>query len=103
MAKFRIADFHDKSVSREKRILLTRATEERVTSTLQNPQLAIVPLGEGSCLTQNQTSICCLRPVWPSQKIEFVFPASLETMRWGLGSIPLRCSVGYGETWQAAR
>jgi hypothetical protein len=63
LLKFRIADLHDKSVSREKRILLTRATEERVTPTLQNPQLAIVPLGEGSCLTQNQTSICCLGPM----------------------------------------
>ena len=81
------------SSCQEKKILLTRATEERVTSTLQNPQLAIVPLGEGSCLTQNQTSICCLGPVWPSQKIEFVFPASLETSRGGLGSIPLRRPV----------
>ena len=63
MAKFRIADFHDKSVSREKRILLTRATEERVTPTLQNPQLAIVPLGGSSCLTQNKTSICCPGPM----------------------------------------
>jgi hypothetical protein len=58
-----VGDIHDKSLSREKRILLTRATEERVTRTLQNPQLAIVPLGEGSCLTQNQTSICCLGPM----------------------------------------
>ena len=99
----RNADIHDKSLSREKRILLTRATEERVTSTLQNPQLAIVPRGEGSCLTQNQTSICCLGPVWPSQKIEFVFPASPETFRRGLGSICSVAQSAFGETWQAAR
>ena len=30
---------------------------------------------------QNQTSICCLSPEEPSQKIEFVFSASPETIR----------------------
>src|SRR6266704_2033581 len=35
-------------------------------------QLAFVPLGGGSCSIQNQTSICCLSPEGPAQKIEFV-------------------------------
>ena len=32
-------------------------------------------------LKQNRTSICCLGPQEPSQKIEFVFSASPETIR----------------------
>ena len=35
---------------------------------------------------QDRTSICCLEFGKPSQKIEFVFSASPETMRRGLGS-----------------
>ena len=35
-------------------------------------QLAFVPLGGGSCSIQNQTSICCLSPAGPPQKIELV-------------------------------
>jgi hypothetical protein len=34
---------------------------------------------------QDRTSICCLRPEEPSQRIEFVFSASPETIRRGLG------------------
>src|SRR6266436_4803765 len=35
-------------------------------------QLAFVPLGGGSSSIENQTSICCLSPEGPAQKIEFV-------------------------------
>jgi hypothetical protein len=34
---------------------------------------------------QDRTSICCLRPEEPSQMIEFVFSASPEPIRRGLG------------------
>jgi hypothetical protein len=34
---------------------------------------------------QDRTSICCLRPEEPSQMTEFVFSASPETIRRGLG------------------
>jgi len=35
-------------------------------------QLAFVPLGGGSSSIENQTSICCLSPEGPAQKIELV-------------------------------
>src|SRR5882724_6936482 len=35
-------------------------------------QLAFVPLGGGSSAIENQTSICCLSPAGPAQKIELV-------------------------------
>src|SRR5438445_6233596 len=35
-------------------------------------RLAFVPLGGGSSSIENQTSICCLSPAGPTQKIEFV-------------------------------
>ena len=48
----------------------------------------------GSCSLQNRTSICCLGLEEPSQMIEFVFSASPETIRRGLGSLIPR-PVGY--------
>src|ERR1039458_6200604 len=36
---------------------------------------------DGSCSSQNRTSICCLELLEPSQKIELVFSASPETIR----------------------
>jgi hypothetical protein len=57
----RIADIHDRYVSREKTTLLARP-EERVRRILQNLQFAVVPLGGDSCDSQNRTSIYCLRP-----------------------------------------
>jgi hypothetical protein len=61
LALRRIADIHDRYVSREKTTLLARP-EERVRRILQNLQFAVVPLGGGSCDSQNRTSIYCLRP-----------------------------------------
>ena len=49
----------------------------------------------GSCLSQNRTSIRCLRPCGPSQKIEFVFSASPETIRREPLEFYLHRSVGY--------
>ncbi len=49
----------------------------------------------GSCSSQNRTSICCLGPRGPSQKIELVFSASPETIRRSLGSACLLRSVGH--------
>ncbi len=54
-----------------------------------------MPLGIGSCTRQNQTSICCLRPEEPSQKMEFVFSASPETIRREPREGDLLRSVGY--------
>jgi hypothetical protein len=42
---------------------------------------ALAPLGWWFLLSQNRTSICCLGPQGPSQKIELVFSASPETIR----------------------
>jgi hypothetical protein len=49
----------------------------------------------GSCLSQNRTSIRCLRPCGPSQKIEFVFSASPETIRREPLEFYLHRSVAY--------
>jgi len=59
MPNFLFADIHVSLLSRENRILLTPAS-----------------------VSQNRTSICCLElQTKPSQKIEYVFSASPETIR----------------------
>jgi hypothetical protein len=59
----RVADVHVSQLSRENRILPTRATEERAKSNIRRTHNSQrVPLGGGSCRSQNRTSICCLRP-----------------------------------------
>ena len=65
------ADIHDKSVSRGQK-LSRRASEKRVHKILRcfssrSCLSAVVPLR-----FENQTSICCLSPEGPAQKIEFV-------------------------------
>src|ERR1700722_12925010 len=63
MDNFRVADVHVSHLSRENRILLTRATEERAkTNIFRTHSSQRVPLGGGSCCSQNWTSICCLGP-----------------------------------------
>src|SRR6266851_1225041 len=67
------------SLSRGQR-LSWRASEERVYKFFLIPRRVSWPLSRGSFSRSNQTSICCLRPARGlEQKIEFVFPASLET------------------------
>ena len=95
-ANVRVADFHVSQLSRENRILPTRATEERAKANiLRTHSSQRAPLGGGSCRSQNRTSICCLRPGGPSQKIEFVFAASPETIRREPREFDLLCSVGH--------
>src|SRR5215467_773649 len=91
----RLADIHVSQLSRENRILPTRATEERAKANIfRTHSSQRAPLGGGSCRWQNRTSICCLRPGGPSQKIEFVFAASPETIRREPREFDLLCSVG---------
>ena len=70
---------------------------------LQNPQLATCASRHWFLPSQNRTSICCLRPVGPSQKIEFVFTASPETIRGSLGSLRSFAQSATCGTWQPAR
>jgi hypothetical protein len=77
-----------------KKILLTRALEERARRTCQNPQLATVPLGGGSCLGRTGHPFAVSGPGGPSQKIECVFSASPETIRREPREFDLRRSVG---------
>src|SRR5579864_6901485 len=88
---------------KEKKILLRRASEERARELWQNPQLAPVPLGDGSCLRRTGHPFTVSDPCGPSQKIECVFPASPETIRREPREFDLRRSVGNRRTWQSAR
>src|SRR5262249_39312527 len=91
-----VADVQVSQLSRENRILPTRATEERArTNILRIYNSQRVPLGDSSCRSQNRTSICCLRPGGPSQKIEFVFAAGPETTRRQPREFDRLLSVGY--------
>jgi hypothetical protein len=90
-----------KSLSREKKTLLRRATEERAkTNTFRTHSSQRMPLGGWFLPLQNQTSICCLGPVGPSQKIEFVFSASPETIRREPRELDFLRSVG--QLWDLA-
>jgi site-specific recombinase XerD len=59
--KVSTADIHDKSMSREKTILLARIGERARRMMAKFPSSQFVPLGDDSCCSQNQTSICCLQ------------------------------------------
>ena len=70
--KFRIADIHVSHLSSGAMGVpgtLARACKSRVPGCFYAHCL---PLGIGSCARQNQTSICCLSPAGPAQKIELV-------------------------------
>src|ERR1039458_1833613 len=84
-----------KSLSREKTILLRRATGgARKIQHIQNRQSQRVPLGVGSCLRRTRHLFAVSGPVGPSQKIEFVFSASPETIRREPRECDLLRSVG---------
>jgi len=71
---------------------------------MQNtPQLATVPLGSGFLLYAEPDIHSLSRARRPSQKIEFVFSASPETIRREPRESDLRRSVGNRRTWQTAR
>jgi hypothetical protein len=75
----------------------------RTTSIGQHPQLARVPLGDGSCLRRTGHPFTVSDPCGPSQKIECVFSASPETIRREPREFDVRRSVGNRRTWQSAR
>jgi hypothetical protein len=84
-----------KSLSREKTTLLTRATEERANANIfRTHSSERVPLGVGSCLRRTRHLFAVSGPVGPSQKIEFVFSASPETIRREPRECDLLRSVG---------
>jgi len=58
-------------------------------------QLAGLPLGGGSCLRRTRHLFTVSGPVGPSQKIEFVFTASPETIRREPRECDLLRSVGH--------
>ena len=82
------------SLCQEKKQFSWRATEERAKSNLSESAARTCASRRGFLPSQNQTSICCLRPCGPSQKIEFVFAASPETIRGEPREFDLRRSVG---------
>jgi hypothetical protein len=92
-----------KSLSRGNTVLLTRASEERARRTCQNPQLASVPLGGGSCLRRTGHPFAVSGPEGPSQKIESVFSASPETIRREPRELISVAQSANGRTWQSAR
>ena len=84
-----------KSLSREKTLLLTRATEERAkTNVFRTRSSQRVPLGGGSCHRRTGHPFTVSGPEGPSQKIEFVFSASPETTRREPQEFDLLRSVG---------
>jgi hypothetical protein len=96
--------FSTQSLSRRKRFLLRRASEERAQRNSGGaPQLARVPLGDGSCLRRTGHPFTVSDPCGSSQKIECVFSANPETIRIEPREFDLRRSVGNRRTWQSAR
>src|SRR4029077_4020977 len=88
---------------REKTVLLARATEERAkTDIFRTRGSQRVPLGGGSCLRRTGHPFTVSSPVGPSQKIEFVFSASPETIRGSLGSLISFAQSATCGTWQSA-
>jgi hypothetical protein len=86
----RFADLHDKRA----KALLARLGGVREIDFLDSSACSYASR-RCSCSVQNQTSICCFRPASGlEQKIEFVFPASLETIRRGPRELTLRRPVG---------
>src|ERR1700730_10230088 len=84
-----------KGIIPEKTTLLTRATEERAkTNTFRTHSSQRVPLGVGSYLRRTGHLFAVSDPVGSSQKIEFVFSASPETIRREPREFDLLRSVG---------
>jgi hypothetical protein len=83
---------------KEKKILLRRASEERARELWQNPQLAPVPLGDGSCLRRTGHPFTVSDPCGPSQKIECVFTCSLPVLKQSGESLGSLISVAQSAT-----
>src|SRR6266516_6104326 len=99
----RVADIHVSLCQGEKDSPEARFGGARTGELWQNPQLARVPLGDGSCLRRTGHPFTVSGPCGPSQKIECVFTASPETIRREPREFDLRRSVGNRRTWQSAR
>ena len=94
VGNFRMPDIYV-SHCQEKKRLLTRAREERAkTNSFRTHSSQRVPLGVGSCLRRTRHLFAVSGPVGPSQKIEFVFSASPETIRREPRECDLLRSVG---------
>ena len=89
-------------LSRENRILLS-ARRRRAKRRCQNSQLASVPLGSWFLHFAEPDIHLLSRARRPSQKIEFVFAASLETIRRSLGRLLSFARSAIRKTWQPAR
>ena len=100
---FRVADLHVSLCQGEKDSPEARFGGARTGELWQNPQLARVPLGDGSCLRRTGHPFTVSDPCGPSQKIECVFTASPETIRREPREFDVRRSVGNCRTWQSAR
>jgi hypothetical protein len=82
-------------IVKRKKILLTRATEERAKPNIfRTPNSQRAPLGGGSCSCRTGHLFAVSDPEGPSQKIEFVFSASPETIRREPRELDLLRSVG---------
>ena len=62
LTSVRVADLHVSQLSRENRILPTRAAEERAKANISESTARNVRLSALVPALQNQTSICCLGP-----------------------------------------
>src|SRR5205814_912509 len=98
-----LADLHVSLCQGEKDSPEARFGGARTGELWQNPQLARVPLGDGSCLRRTGHPFTVSDPCGPSQKIECVFTASPETIRREPREFDIRRSVGNRRTWQSAR
>src|SRR5437588_12342483 len=97
------ADIHVSLCQGEKDSPEARFGGARTGELWQNPQLARVPPGAGSCLRRTGHPFTVSDPCGPSQKIECVFTASPETIRREPREFDIRRSVGNRRTWQSAR
>jgi len=75
-----IADFHVSLCQVERALLLAR-TGERAHPSFLELTVRTGASRQGFLPSQNRTSIPCLKPSRPSQKLELVFAASPETIR----------------------
>src|SRR5580693_4733014 len=91
----RLADIHVSHLSREKNSPDARCGGACKNRYLQDSQFATCASRRWFLPSKNRTSICCLGPRGPSQKIEFVFSASPETIRREPREFQLLRSVGH--------
>jgi hypothetical protein len=88
------ADIHVSLLSRENRSLLTRVSEERARTMIsRNPARICASRPAVPAFAEPDIHLLSRAPKEPSQKIEYVFAASPETIRGSLRS-DLLCSVG---------